>query len=90
MAAGSLELAESLAQAGTVPVAGTKQPQDQQQQEAEEQPRSQGAGGCRVKAGWKVGRAENSTARKGQGAGGEVKCSEKERVRGHRESGNQQ
>lgn len=28
LAAGSLELAESLAQAGTVPVAGTKQYQD--------------------------------------------------------------
>lgn len=65
LAAGSLELAESLAQAGTVPVAGTKQNQDQQQQEAEEQPCGQGPGGCGVKAGLKVSRAENSTLRKG-------------------------
>lgn len=67
LAAGSLELAESLAQAGTVPVAGTKQHQDQQQQEAEWQPRGQGPGGCRVKASWKVCRAEKSTPRKGRG-----------------------
>lgn len=46
LAAGSLKLAESLAQAGTVPVAGTKQHQDQQQQEAEGQPCGQGAGCC--------------------------------------------
>lgn len=46
LAAGSLELAESLTQAGTVPVAGTKEDQDQQQQEAEEQARGQRAGGC--------------------------------------------
>ena len=46
LAAGSLKLAESLAQAGTVPVAGTKQHQDQQQQEAEGQPCGQGAVCC--------------------------------------------
>ena len=46
LAAGSFELAESLAQAGTVPVAGTKEHQDQQQQEAEGQPCGQGAGCC--------------------------------------------
>lgn len=46
LAAGSLELAESLTQAGTVPVAGTKEDQDQQQQEAEEQACGQRAGGC--------------------------------------------
>lgn len=46
LAAGSFELAESLAQAGTMPVAGTKEHQDQQQQEAEGQPCGQGAGCC--------------------------------------------
>lgn len=89
MAAGSLELAESLAQAGTVPVAGTKQHQDQQQQEAEEQSCGQGLGGCGVKVGLKVSRAENSTPRKGQGAGSQVRCSEKVRGSGVTESGNQ-
>lgn len=65
-----------------MPVAGTKQHQDQQQQEAEGQPCGQGAGGCRVKAGLKVGRAENSTPSKAQGAGSEVKCTEKVRGQG--------
>ena len=46
LAAGSFELAESLVQAGTVPVAGTKEHQDQQQQEAKGQPCGQGAGCC--------------------------------------------
>lgn len=84
LAAGSLELAESLAQAGPVPVAGTKQHQDQQQQEAEEQSCGQGPGGCGVQAGLKVSGAENPTPRKEQGTGSQVRGSEKGGVRGPR------
>lgn len=73
LAAGSLELAKSLAQAGTVPVGGTKQHQDHHQQEAEGQPCGQGAGCCGVRAGLEVGRTKNSAPREGQGAGHEVK-----------------
>lgn len=72
LAAGPLELAQSLAQAGTVPVDGTKQHQGQQQQEAEGQPCGQGPGGCGARAGVKVGGAEHRTPREGQQAGRKV------------------
>lgn len=76
LAAGPFELTESLTQASTVPVAGTKQYQDYHQQEAEGQPCGQGAGCCGVRAGLKVGRARNPTPGKGERVDMEVKWSE--------------
>lgn len=72
LAGGSLKLAESLAQAGTVAVACPKQHQNQQQKEAEEQPCGQGAGFCGVRSGLNVGSVRNSIPWKEQRAGSEV------------------
>lgn len=85
LAAGSLELAEALAQAGTVPVAGAEQHENQQQQETDGQPRGQGAGGCGAKAG-DDGQACGPHSQEEVGAGRGVTCPEKARGSGVTES----